>query len=74
MGRQREIDGSRWVKFRVNTKMYEFIKKVSDEMGVTISEMCRSALQLFFMGVVLGKFKGIEDELREICQNRNKEA
>jgi len=74
MGRQKEIDGTRWIKFRVNEKMYEFIKKVSEEMGVTISETCRGAIQLFFMGIALGRFKGIENELKEICQNRGKEA
>lgn len=62
MGRKKEIDGNKFIKFRVSSKMYNFIRRVSEEMGTSISETCRSALQLFFMGLALGKFKGIEDE------------
>jgi len=62
MGRKKEIDGNKFVKFRISSKMYELIKRVSEELGITISETCRSALELFFMGLFLGKFKGVEDE------------
>jgi len=62
VGRKKEIDGNKFIKFRVSSKMYYFIRDLSEELGITISETCRSALQLFFMGLALGKFKGIEDE------------
>ena len=62
MGRKKEINGNKFVKFRISSKMYELIKRVSEELGITISETCRSALELFFMGLFLGKFKGVENE------------
>lgn len=75
MGRKKEIDGNKFLKFRVSTKMYEFIKRVSQELGISISETCRSALQLFFMGVALGKFKGIEDEFwKRVRENRKEKT
>lgn len=54
--RPKTIDGTRFIKIRVTSTFYEFIKKKSKEIGVpTISEFCRSALEIVCMGIYAGK-------------------
>ena len=65
MARPREIDGTRYIKIRVSNKFYNFIKEFSSNLGLPISEVCRSALISFFQALFLGKMKNIESEFRE---------
>ena len=62
MARKKEINGNKFIKFRISKKMYELIKRTSEHLGISMSETCRSALELFFMGLFLGRLKNVESE------------
>jgi len=62
MARSKEVNGSRFIKFRVSNKMYMLIKEVANRLGISISETCRSALYIFFMSLFTGKKEEIEKE------------
>jgi hypothetical protein len=65
MPRPREIDGSKFIKIRVSSKFYNFIKEFSNNLGLPISEVCRSALIMSFEALFLGKLKNVDKEFRE---------
>jgi len=70
MPRPRTIGGNKFVKFRVSEKFYTLIKELAERSGLTISETCRSALEIFFMGLVTGKFKHIEEEFNRLLKEK----
>jgi len=56
MVRPKTIDGTRFIKIRVTNTFYEFIRKKSKELGIpSMSEFCRSALEIVCMGMYIGK-------------------
>jgi hypothetical protein len=65
MVRPREINGTRYIKIRVSNKFYNFIKEFSNNLGLPISEVCRSALIISFEALFLGKLKNVDKEFRE---------
>lgn len=52
----------KFIKIRVSGKLYNFIKDFSQEMGISVSELCRTAIQNFFMALLLGKMKNVDKE------------
>jgi len=70
MPRPKTVNGKKYLKIRVSEKFYNFLKRVSEETGFSISETCRSALEIFFMAYFTGRLKGIEDEFWRKFGNR----
>ena len=62
MVRPREIDGKKDLRIRVSTAFYNFLKEVANQSGLTISEVCRSALEVWFMVMYMGKALDLKKE------------
>lgn len=65
MPRPRKINGSKWIKFRVNTKIHNFLHDVAKDSGITVSELCRNAVLYVFFGFLLGEFRHTFPEMKE---------
>ncbi|MEM1543721.1 MAG: hypothetical protein QW795_03465 [Candidatus Bathyarchaeia archaeon] len=55
-----DIKQNKFIKIRVSEKFYDFIKEFSSRLGISVSECCRGALEIFFMAYYLGKVKEID--------------
>jgi hypothetical protein len=62
MPRPSTIDGKRYIKIRVSEKFYKFITELSKRFGMSTSELCRSALEISFMAMYVGKINSIEKQ------------
>jgi len=62
MSRPIEINGKKDLRIRVSTQFYEFLKEVAKQSGMTISEVCRSALEVWFMVMYMGKALDLKKE------------
>jgi hypothetical protein len=65
MPRPIEINGKKDLRIRVSTQFYEFLKEVARQSGLTISEVCRSALEVWFMVMYMGKALDLKKEYEE---------
>jgi hypothetical protein len=63
--RPKEINGGKYIKFRVSKKFYDFIKEFSQNIGLSVSETCRSALEISFEALFLGKLTNVDKEFKE---------
>lgn len=57
-----ELPQTKFLKIRVTNKFYNFLKTFSQEMGISLSECCRIAIESFFMALILGKMKNVNKE------------
>jgi hypothetical protein len=56
MVRPKTIDGTRFIKIRVTSKFYKLIQVIAERLGIpSISEFCRSSLEIVVMGLFLKK-------------------
>ena len=70
MARPSRINGSKSIRFRVSNKMYDIMKSASNEMGMSISEICRSAINTYFMTLILNKTEQIKKEFMDYAKQR----
>lgn len=58
------------INFRVEGKLYEFIKEFAKANGMGISELCRNVLVYFHIGYLTGEFTKTLPEMKKEFMKR----
>jgi hypothetical protein len=48
---------TKFIGFRIERRLYDFLNEFSVENRMDISELCRNVITHFFMGYLLGEYK-----------------